>query len=200
METALGVIVGIGLSAACGFRVFLPLMGIAIAALTGYVTLSPGFQWIATWPALIAFTTATAIEIAAYYVPWVDNMIDSLMTPAAMVAGMFATASIITDMPPFLKWSFAIIAGGGISGIIQGGTAALRAGSSATTGGLANHIVSTIELVGAVLLTALAVLLPFLCLAVVAWICYKMVRILSKSVSIKKLFVSGVRGRKERGL
>lgn len=74
METLLGLMIGIGLSAACGFRVFVPLPGMSIAALSGYLSLSPEFEWIGTWPALIAFATATVLEIAAYYIPWVDNI------------------------------------------------------------------------------------------------------------------------------
>jgi hypothetical protein len=188
METILGLVVGIGLSAACGFRVFVPMMGMSIAALSGLITVSPGFQWIGTWTALIAFTTATIIEIATYYIPWVDNTIDALMTPAAIIAGTIVTASLVGDMSPFLKWSLAIIAGGGVSAIVQGGTVALRAGSSGTTGGLANSVVSTIELAGSIVVTVLAVLVPLLCLLAVIWICYKMIALMGKSNLIKMLF------------
>jgi hypothetical protein len=93
METTLGLIVGIGLSAACGFRVFVPLLGMSIAAHSGYVTLAPGFEWLGTREALIAFSAATVIEIAAYYIPWVDNTLDALTTPLAVVAGTILTAS-----------------------------------------------------------------------------------------------------------
>jgi hypothetical protein len=95
---------------------------------------------------------------------------------------------MVGDIPPFLKWSLAIIAGGGVSAIVQGGTVALRAGSSGTTGGLGNFLVSTIELVGSILVTILAVLLPILCLAAVIWICYKMITTMAKSALVKKLF------------
>jgi hypothetical protein len=186
VETILGLIIGICLSAACGFRVFVPMMGMSIAALSGNITLSPGFQWIGTWPALIAFTTATVMEIGAYYIPWVDNMMDALMTPVAVIAGTILTASMVKDVSPFLKWSLAIIAGGGVAAIIQAGTVALRAGSSGTTGGMANSLVSTIELTGAILVTILAILLPVLCLAGVIWICYKMISTIVRRVLTKK--------------
>jgi hypothetical protein len=175
METILGLAVGIGLSAACGFRVFVPMMGLSIAALSGHITLSSGFEWMGTWPALIAFSTATVLEVGTYYIPWVDNIMDALTTPAAVVAGTVVMASMVGDISPFLQWSLAIIAGGGVSAIVQGGTVALRAGSSVTTGGMANFLVSTIELVGSILVTILAILLPILCLMVVIWICYKMI-------------------------
>lgn len=186
MENVLGLIVGVGLSAACGFRVFVPLMGMSIAALSGHITLGPDFAWIGTKTALLAFSTATTLEIATYYVPWVDNMMDALMTPAALVAGTIVTASMIGEMSPFLKWTTAVIAGGGVSGIVQGGTVALRAGSSGATGGLANPIVSTLEMIGSVALTIIAILLPLICLIAVIWICYKMIIIMARSPFIKK--------------
>lgn len=187
METVLGLVVGICLSAACGFRVFVPLMGLSMAALSGIITLSPGFAWVGTWPALIAFTTATLIEIGTYYIPWLDNIMDALMTPVAVAAGSIVTASMIVgDMSPFLKWTLAIIAGGGVSGLIHGGTAALRTGSSGTTGGAANSLIATIELIGSVLVTVLAVFIPLVALVVVIWICYRIIRSLAKSGAAKK--------------
>jgi hypothetical protein len=189
METVLGLIVGIGLSAACGFRVFVPLMGMSIAALSGHITLGSGFEWIGTWTALLAFTTATVLEIGTYYVPWVDNMMDAIMTPAAIVAGTIVTASMVGDVSPFLRWSLAVIAGGGVAGIVQGGTVALRAGSSGTTGGAANPIVSTMEMIGSILVTILAIVLPILCLLAVIWICYKMITKMARSAFIRNLFV-----------
>jgi len=187
MGTVLGLIIGIGLSAACGFRVFVPMLGVSIAALTGHLTLFPGFEWMGTWPALIAFGTATVLEVATYYIPWVDNMMDALTTPAAVIAGIIVTASVFGDVSPFLKWPTAIIAGGGVAGIVQVGTVALRAGSSGTTGGMANSLVSTMELVGSILVTVLAIVLPILCLVVVIWIGYKMIKNLMKTPLIRKL-------------
>ncbi len=186
MEHIICLIVGVGLSAACGFRLFVPLVGMSIAALSGHITLGPDFAWIGTKTAFLAFSTATIIEIATYYVPWVDNMMDALMTPAALVAGTIVTASMIGEISPFLKWSIAVIAGGGVSGIVQGGTVALRAGSSGTTGGLANPIVSTLEMIGSVIFTIIAILLPLICLIAVILICYKMIVVMARSAIIKK--------------
>lgn len=193
METIIGLAVGIGLSAACGLRVFVPLMGLSIAAHSGYITPAHGFQWMGTWPALIAFTTATVLEIGAYYIPWLDNMMDALMTPAAIVAGTISTAAMVGDMSPFLKWSTAIIAGGGISALVQGGTVALRAKSAGTTGGITNPLVSTGELAGSTLLTICAIVLPILGLVIVVWICYLFVTKVVKSPFIRNLFSRGSR-------
>jgi len=162
METVLSICVGIGLSAACGFRVFVPLLVMSIASLSGHMTLAHGFQWIGTYPALISLSVATSLEIAGYYVPWLDHLLDTLATPASIVAGTIVTASAVGDMSPFLKWTLAVIAGGGAAGLVQGATVMARAVSTATTGGLANPVVSTFELGGAVLTSVLAVVAPVL--------------------------------------
>lgn len=167
MELILSICLGLGLSAACGFRVFVPLLGASAAALAGHLGLSPGFEWIGTWPAFACFLTASLLEVAAYYVPWVDNLLDGIATPAAVVAGTIVTASVVHDMSPLLKWSLAIIAGGGSAGLVQSATVAVRGTSSLATGGLANFLVSTGELIAAVCTTLLALLLPMVCVGVI---------------------------------
>ena len=167
METLLSVCVGIGLSAACGFRVFVPLLVMSIASLSGHLTLAHGFEWIGTYPALIAFAVATCAEIGGYYIPWLDHLLDTIATPAAIVAGTVATASAVADMSPFLKWTLAVIAGGGAAGLVQGATVMTRGASTLTTAGLANPLVATLELAGAVITSVLAVVAPFLGVALV---------------------------------
>lgn len=168
METALSIAIGIGLSAACGFRIFVPLLMMSIASLSGYLHLSPGFDWIGTYPALIAFGTATILEVAAYFVPVLDHALDTITSPVAVVAGTIATASVVTDLAPFLRWTLALIAGGGIAGIVQGSTVLLRAKSSAFTGGIGNPVVSTGELLAAMGTALLAIILPVVCIALIA--------------------------------
>ena len=160
MEWMLGIAIGIGLAAACGFRVFLPPLVLSVAALSGHLYLAPGFQWMGTWPALTAFAVATALEVAAYYIPWVDNLLDTAATPIAVVAGIVMAASCITDVSPFLKWTLAVIAGGGAAGLVQILTVKTRALSSLFTGGLANWVVSTVETVSSTVLSILVVLIP----------------------------------------
>jgi len=162
METALAVMAGIGLSAACGFRIFVPLLVMSIASLSGHLTLAPGFQWIGTYPALIAFSVATAVEVAGYYVPWVDHLLDTISTPAAIIAGTIVTASLVTGLSPFMKWTLAIIAGGGAAGLVQGTTVAVRGLSTASTGGLGNPFFATIELGGSLITSIVSVLIPWL--------------------------------------
>lgn len=164
METLIAIIVGIGLSAACGFRVFVPLLVMNLASLTEYLQLSHGFEWIGGTAATIIFATATVVEILAYYSPWLDNILDAVTTPAAMIAGVVATASVLTDVSPLLKWTLAIIAGGGAAAVVQGTTSTLRLKSTALTGGLANPVIATGEWIGAILTALLAILVPVICL------------------------------------
>lgn len=168
METFLSVCVGIGLSAACGFRVFVPLLVMSIASVSGHLTLAHGFEWIGTYAAMLAFSVATVLEIAGYYVPWLDHLLDTIATPAAIVAGTIVTASAVTDMSPFLKWTLAVIAGGGAAGLVQSATVITRGASAVTTGGLANPVVSTLELVGAVVTSVLAIVVPVVAVALLA--------------------------------
>jgi len=160
METMLSIFVGVGLSAACGFRIFVPLLIMSIASLSGHLVLSPEFEWIATYPALAAFSIATLFEISAYYIPWVDNFLDAFAVPAATVAGTIVMASVVSDMSPFLRWGLAVIVGGGVAGTIQGFTSITRIVSTATTGGLGNPVVSTAEAGGSIIMSILALTLP----------------------------------------
>jgi hypothetical protein len=168
METLLAVCIGIGLSAACGFRVFVPLLVMSIAANCGHLQLAAGFDWMASTPALVAFSVATGLEIAGYYIPWVDNLLDTIATPAAVVAGTIVTASVVTDMSPLLKWTLAVIAGGGTAGLVQGATVLVRGASSTGTGGLGNPLLATIELGGAVTTSVLSLIVPALVVTILA--------------------------------
>lgn len=168
METALSILAGLGLAAACGFRVFVPLLVASLAAYTGHLQPAPEFAWLATWPALTAFALATVVEVAAYYVPWLDHFLDTLASPAAVIAGTLVTASFITDFDPFMRWTLAIIAGGGLAATVQAGTVAARGLSFTTSGGLANPLLSSAELGGAVATSALAVLAPWLAILGIA--------------------------------
>jgi hypothetical protein len=143
----------------------------SIAAMSGHLTLSPSFAWIGTYPALITFAVATVLEITAYYVPWLDNFLDSIATPAAAVAGTIVTASMVSGMSPWMQWTLAIMAGGGAASLVQGMTVLTRAASTATTGGLANPVFATVEWglsFGTTVLSIVAPLLVVIALGLVA--------------------------------
>jgi hypothetical protein len=169
-EILLSAAIGIGLSAACGFRVFVPFLVMSVAAQAGMLELAQGWAWIGTTPALIAFAIAAILEIVAYYIPWLDNLLDTVATPAAVVAGIVATAAVVSGMSPFLTWTLAAIAGGGAAGIIQSGTVLLRGMSTATTLGTGNFAVSTSELAGSFLLSLLSFMLPLFTLLLVLFL------------------------------
>jgi hypothetical protein len=167
LQTWLSVCLGIGLSAACGFRVFVPLLCLSIASATGQVHLIDSFAWIGSTPALILFSVATAFEIAAYYIPFLDNMLDTVAVPAAAIAGVLVTFSVLTDMPPMWRWTLAMIAGGGIASSTQLATTKLRAISSVTTAGVGNPLIATAEAGTASLLSFVAILWPVLAVVMV---------------------------------
>lgn len=167
MNTLEGIGIGIALSAACGFRIFVPPLVMSIAAIFGHLPLTSEFSWMGTYPALIAFAVATAVEIGAYYIPWVDNLLDTVTTPVAIAVGTAITAAFIPDADPLLKWTLAAIAGGGAAGTMQALTGITRLSSTALTVGLGNSIVATIESFGAFILSILAILLPLLAVSLV---------------------------------
>ena len=160
MDLFLSLCIGIGLSAACGFRIFVPLLVMSIAAKSGHLTLVSNFQWIGSDIALITFAIATCLEIAAYYIPWLDHALDVIATPAAIVAGTIVTASMVGGMSPFLKWTLAVIAGGGAAGLVQGATVVTRGASTVSTAGFANPLLATIELGGSVVTSVLSIIAP----------------------------------------
>jgi hypothetical protein len=162
MESLVGVGVGLGLAAAAGFRIFIPLLALGIGAASGKLPLAAGFEWVGSTPALIAFGTAAVLEVLGYFIPYVDHLLDVVATPAAVGAGMLATAALATELPPLLKWSAVIIGGGGLAGLVQGATALLRLKSTALTGGVGNPAVATFELFGSVTMIIVAVVLPLL--------------------------------------
>jgi len=168
LGAVISVALGLGLAAATGFRVFVPFLVLNLAVRWGYVPLAPGWEWVGGTPALIVFATATVLEVAGYYVPWVDHALDTVATPAAVIAGMVTSASVISDLPPLMKWTAVIVGGGGLAALVQGSTVALRAGSTAVSGGLANPLVATVETVGASVLAVIAVAVPLLALVLVA--------------------------------
>ena len=133
-DLALSVALGIGLAAATGLRLFVPMLVASAAAYTGHLPLSENFAWLATLPALILLGVAAAVEILAYYIPGVDNLLDTLATPLAFVAGTIVAAAVMTDLPPMVKWAAAVIAGGGIAGLTQSVTTVVRAKSTVLTG------------------------------------------------------------------
>jgi hypothetical protein len=179
LHLPLSIALGVGLAAATGFRVFLPMLIVGVAAYTGHLPLDASFAWLATPSALTMLSVAALAEILAYYVPAVDNLLDTLATPAALVAGTIVSAAVTTDVPPMVKWTAAIVAGGGVAGLTQGVTALLRVKSTVLTGGVGNAVLSTAELAGSILVSLLALVAPLAALGVVIfflWLATRLIR------------------------
>ena len=171
---------GIALAAATGFRVFLPMLIASGAAYTGNLPLGDSFAWLATPAALIMFSVAAVVEIIAYYIPGIDNLLDTLAAPAALVAGTILSAAVMTDLPPILKWTAAIVAGGGAAGLTQGLTSILRAKSTIFTVGVGNPVIATAELGSAFLIPLLALVAPFVAFALVLLLLWMAFRLLQR--------------------
>ncbi len=185
MEIFLSLLIGLGLSAACGFRIFVPMLIASIALRTGHLHVGEGFAWLGSDAALIALGAATLLEIAAYYIPCVDHFLDLIGAPAAIVAGALLTASFITDISPWLQWSLATVVGGGSAAAVHAGMATARGFVTATTAGLGNGVVSTGEAVAAAGTSFLTIIAPplgcLLALLILFFLCRLAIRFYKKT-------------------
>ncbi len=161
-ETILSFLLGIGLSAAVGFRVFVPMLIVSLASMVGIIHLAPGFEWLGTPVAALVFAVATLVELLGFLVPWISNALDGLATPAATIAGVIMMAAVLTDMHPVARWALAIIAGGGVALTVQGATVVTRAVAAGATGGVANPIVAILEAIGAFVVTVTTIIIPMI--------------------------------------
>ncbi len=166
-EILLSIFLGIGLAAASGFRVFLPLFALSLASYFNVIPLNESWSWVGGMPALILLGIAMLVEILAYYIPFVDNLLDTIATPLAAIAGFVVMASTVTDMSPIVTSVLAIIAGAGSATAMQGLTATTRLASSVKTGGMANPVVSTAETGTALTLSAFSIFLPIVAIVMV---------------------------------
>lgn len=167
MEWVIGSLVGIGLAAAAGFRLFVPLLGLSLAYTLDWMEPTSAFRWLDSWVAVAALGVATVVEVGAFYIPWLDHLLDVAVAPLSVVAGTLLMASSVGDGSPVLQWGLSVVAGGGIAAAVQAGTTATRGVSTVTTGGLANPIVATLELLASIAMTVLSLVIP-----VVAFVCF----------------------------
>jgi len=153
---------GLGLAAACGFRVFVPLLALSAATRAQLLTVSDEMAWLGSTPALVCLGVATVLEVGAYYIPVVDNLLDSIATPASALAGAIVASSVVTDIDPALRWTLVAIAGAGVATAIQLPSVLIRGTSTVSTAGVGNPVVSTGEAAGATATSALAIFAPIL--------------------------------------
>ena len=164
----MATLMGISLAAASGFRVFLPPFLLSLAARFNVVwfldidLIGTQFEFFTSTLSIVVLGIATVAEFAAFYAPWIDNALDTIATPASIVAGVAMTAIVLEGNEPIIQWTIAIVAGGGVAATIQSATVAIRGLSSTFTFGLGNSAVATGENVASVALTLIAILIPFL--------------------------------------
>ena len=187
LETILSVLLGVSLAAAVGFRIFVPLLVMSLASLGGYLSLSSGFEWIGTFPALVVFAAASLFEMAAYFIPFVDNLLDTVAGPTAVIAGTIVMASSVVDLDPLFKWTLAIVAGGGAAGLVQSLTTITRGASSLTTAGLGNPIISTGETTASIGVSVLALFFPLVVGVIVLIFLVWVIKKVYKRVFLKKV-------------
>lgn len=166
-ETIVSVFLGVGLAASAGFRIFLPLFALSAASYFNLWELNESWVWIGSLPAMIALGVAMLLEIGAYYIPWVDNLLDTIAVPLAAIAGTAVVVSTAANLDPLITWSLAIIAGGGTAMAIKGASASSRLTSTATTAGLGNPVVTTVETGSAVAMSTLSIFAPVLAAIIV---------------------------------
>ena len=171
-DTLLSVFLGIGLSASVGFRVFLPLFVLSLAAYFNVWELNESWLWIGGTTAVITLGIATMVEIGAYYIPIIDNVLDTIAIPLATIAGVAVMVATVADLSPVITWALAIIAGGGTAAAIKSSASATRLGSTVSTAGIGNPIVSTIETGTAIIMSVVSVFLPILAIILVILIFY----------------------------
>lgn len=185
-ETIISIFLGIGLATSVGFRVFLPLFALSLASYFNVWELNDSWQWIGSMTALIILGVATIVEIFAYYIPFVDNLLDSIAVPLAAIAGTAVMVSTIAGLSPEITWALAIIAGGGTAAAISGAFGATRLASTATTVGIGNPIVSTIETGAALVTSVVTIFLPvvgFVLVLIIALIIFKIFKKIKRTSS-----------------
>ncbi|MCS4532733.1 DUF4126 domain-containing protein [Neisseria montereyensis] len=166
-DTVISIALGIGLAASSGFRVFLPLFALSMAAYSGMWPLNENWQWLGSGHALIILGIASITEALAYLIPFVDNLLDTIAVPLAAVAGTAVMASTAADLSPAVTWTLAVIAGGGAAATVKSTNAVTRVVGTATTGGLANPIFSILETGAAVVMSVLSIFVPVLAVLLV---------------------------------
>jgi hypothetical protein len=180
METIISICLGIGLAASVGFRVFLPLFALSLASYFNVWELNESWQWIGSFTAVVTLGVGTLVEITAYYIPFIDNLLDTIAIPLATIAGTAVMVSTVADLSPIITWALAIIAGGGTAAVIKSASGATRLTSSVSTAGLGNPIVATVETGTSILMSIVSIFLPVVALVLVILVFFMIFKIYKK--------------------
>lgn len=187
-ETLFSILIGIGLAASVGFRIFVPLFALSLASYSGIIPLNESWEWIGSSTALMILGVATIVEILAYFIPFLDNLLDTVAVPLAAIAGTAVMVATVSDLDPTITWALAIIAGGGTAAAIKGSTSTTRLASTASTAGIANPVISTVETGTSIVMSVFAIFIPILaiiCVVIIFWVLYKVFKLFKFSKSKK---------------
>jgi len=187
-ETIFSIIIGIGLAASVGFRIFVPLFALSLASFYGIIPLNESWEWVGSSTAIIILGIATIVEILAYFIPWLDNLLDTIAVPLAAVAGTAVMVATVSNLDPTITWALAIIAGGGTATAIKGSTSTTRLASTATTAGIANPVISTVETGTSIIMSVFSIFIPILAIILVVlifWILFKIFKLFKPLKSTK---------------
>ncbi len=179
-ETLFSILIGIGLAASVGFRIFVPLFALSLASYMEIIPLNENWEWVGSSTALMILGVATVVEILAYLIPWFDNLLDTIAIPLAAIAGTAVMVATISDLDPTITWALAIIAGGGTATAIKSSTSTTRLASTATTAGIANPVISTAETGTSIVMSVFAIFIPVLaiiCVVIIFWVFYKVFKL-----------------------
>ena len=187
-ETLFSILIGIGLAASVGFRIFVPLFALSLASYSGIIPLNESWEWVGSSTALMILGVATVVEILAYFIPFLDNLLDTVAVPLAAIAGTAVMVATVSDLDPTITWALAIIAGGGTAAVIKGSTSTTRLASTASTTGIANPVISTVETGTSIVMSVFAIFIPILaiiCVVIIFWVLYKVFKLFKFSKSIR---------------
>ncbi len=162
----------IGLSAACGFRIFIPPLSYGLLYRADLVQLEDGWTWIGNEWVIAILALASIIEICANLIPWLDNFLDILATPTSIAAGTVLSSSCLTNFDPGLQWMLSVMSGVLITGGFQFSTVSIRGLSSIFTGGCFNPIFSIIEDFISIGITLSIILFPLIGIIVIILIAF----------------------------
>ena len=133
------------LSSTAGIRAFVTLLAVSLAFHWGLLPAPPAqFAWLASDGALVILVAASILEVLGDKIPLVDHGLQAIHTVAKPLAGALIAGAVVApgNDPSAILLG---VLGGANALAVHGISATARAASTATTGGLANPIVSVVE-------------------------------------------------------
>jgi hypothetical protein len=161
----LEIFAAFGLSASAGLNAYLPLLIVAVCAKIGVFRLNPPFDVMTSWWVIGVLAVLLLIEILVDKVPAVDtvnDVINTVIRPAAGAILFAAAANVVTDISPVLSVILGLLVAGGV----HAAKATVRPVLTASTAGVANPVVSTVEDVISGVTALVSILVPWLVLLI----------------------------------